>query len=67
MNYKPRYRIVQDNYCGYESQFRPWWSPLWWQCFGINTRASLEAARRVCDRHYKNYYRKTVEYYDPLT
>jgi hypothetical protein len=38
------YRIVPDRYCGYEAQFRLWWLPIWFQCFGVNTRGTLEAA-----------------------
>jgi hypothetical protein len=44
-----RYRIVRDNYRGYEAQARAWWSPVWAQLgkdgeFGVNTSSSVEEA-----------------------
>lgn len=49
--FKTRYRIVRDSYLGFEAQFRPWWFPLWMQCFGCNTRTSLDASRKVAELH----------------
>ena len=66
MNFKTKYRIVRDKYCGYEAQFRPWYSPVWWQCFGINS-GNLETARQTCDRHFQYYskHNKVIEHYEP--
>jgi hypothetical protein len=46
-----RYRVVRDSYLGYEAQFRPWWSPFWWQCNFVNTNTSIKHARQVCVNH----------------
>jgi hypothetical protein len=50
---KNKYRIVRDGYAGYEAQFRPWWSPFWFQCFFVNTRSTIEAAEEVARTHAK--------------
>lgn len=42
--FAPEYRIVRDNYCGYEVQKRVWWSPFWWQVGFCNTHLSIEKA-----------------------
>lgn len=66
MKFKTRYRIVRDSYCGYEAQYRPWWCPIWLQCFGSNTRTSVEKSREVCQQHYnKHRPNVAVEYYEP--
>ena len=44
---KTRYRIVTDNYCGYEVQRWCWWWPFWTDTFGgkiTNTHSSVEKA-----------------------
>ncbi len=41
---KPYYRIVRDNYNGYEVQHWRWWFPVWVQP-EINTHKSLESAK----------------------
>lgn len=51
MDTRNEYRVVGDNFAGYEAQFRPWWSPWWFQCFGINTRSSPEGAEAVAIAH----------------
>jgi len=51
---KKRYRIIFDRYSGYEAQWRHWWSPIWIQCFRINTSTSIDRAKKVVQRH-KNY------------
>jgi hypothetical protein len=58
---KTKYRVVRDSYNGYEAQFRPWWSPIWFQCFGTNTEPSLERSLQVCKLHAK----PVITYYDP--
>ena len=40
-----KYRIVYDQYAGYEVQVRRWWFPIWLQA-GCNTHMSIEAAHR---------------------
>ena len=46
-----RYRVVRDRWLGYEAQFKPWWSPFWWQCNVVNTNRSIGQARQVCVNH----------------
>lgn len=57
--FKTKYRIVSDNFAGFEAQFKVWWFPFWIQCFGVNTRATLESAIEVCKRHSKRT--KTIQ------
>ena len=51
------YRVVRDNYGGYEAQYRPRWCPFWLQCShehggrGINTSVSLRQAEQLCAAH----------------
>ena len=58
-----QYRIVRDNYCGYEAQFRTWYLPFWRMVDGCNTSATIEAARKRCDIHATSI----VEIYKPNT
>jgi hypothetical protein len=46
-----RYRIVRDNYAGYEVQCWRFWFPVWIQCNLTNTHSTIEAARRHAVRH----------------
>ena len=58
--FKNKYRIVIDNYNGYEAQVRFWWFPIiWCQVGGTNTSSSIERARQIIHRHKKS---KVVEY-----
>ena len=45
--FKTKYRIVKDDYCGFEAQHKRWWFPFYTQMgyFG-NTHMSIEAAKR---------------------
>lgn len=53
--FKNRYRIVRDNYAGYEAQVKFWWFPLiWFQINDVNTHSSLERAVQMCEWHSKN-------------
>jgi hypothetical protein len=69
VKFKTKYRIVTDNYAGFEAQFKHWYSLFWSQCNGTNTSASAERARIVidehCNRHKKPPKSKVVEYYNP--
>ena len=45
--FRTRWRVVTDSFCGYEVQYRYWWSPRWLQAHevgGTNTHTSLERA-----------------------
>jgi len=57
---KPRYRIVTDNYAGYQVQVWHWWWPFWVQAAFSNTHSTLERARKFA----KNHANRIVEYVD---
>ena len=50
-----KYRIVSDNYLGYEVQCWRIWMPFWLQCRGpsgpANTHPSIGKAREYARRH----------------
>lgn len=48
--FKTKYRVVKDNYLGYESQYKKWHWPTWRQIGGSNTHATLEEAIDYCNR-----------------
>jgi hypothetical protein len=54
-----RYRVVRDDFAGYEAQFRPWCSLAWMQCCdrsggaGVNTSDTIAGARKACADHAK--------------
>lgn len=39
--FKTKYRIVTDDYLGFEAQYKIWWFPFWFQC-SINTRRTVK-------------------------
>lgn len=41
--FKNKYRIVTDEFLGYEVQTKKWWFPIWLSV-GINTFPSVESA-----------------------
>lgn len=49
--FKTRYRIVKDNYLGFEVQHWRWWWPTWTRCGWSNTHQSLERAERWLRGH----------------
>ena len=51
--WRPRYRIVRDNYCGYEVQIWRWYWPFWRELGFCNTHTSFEDAERFA-RHHDN-------------
>jgi len=52
---KKYYRIVRDDWCGYEVQRWRWWWPFWIQCWSTrgptNTHSSIQQAKDFIDRH----------------
>ena len=68
--FKTRYRIVTDEYSGYEAQYRPWWSPVWIQMNFTNTHPSIEKAeayiqRCIEDASPENKPGRVVKYIEP--
>ena len=56
--FKNKYRVVQDNYAGFEAQVKFWWFPVcWWQLSesgrgaGTNTYSTLREAEGLCRVH----------------
>ena len=47
-----KFRIVTDNYSGYEAQIWRWYWPFWVQIGGINTWRSIEDAKAFIARRY---------------
>ena len=58
--FRTKYRIVRDSFLGFEAQFRPWWSPVWFQMGFTNTLATVERAEDYI-RGYAQRVVKTVE------
>lgn len=48
-----KYRVVRDNWLGYEVQFKVWWWPFWVQCGVANTHSTLEKAISYAQDHKK--------------
>lgn len=46
-----QYRIVRDDFAGFEVQQRRWWWPFWTQCGFTNTHLTVEAAERYAENH----------------
>ena len=44
--FKTRFRIVTDQYNGYEAQIKRWWCPVWLQIGVCNTHFSVEDAEK---------------------
>lgn len=45
------YRIVRDDFCGYQVDAWRWWLPIWVQVGFTNTHTSVEAAEEFAARH----------------
>lgn len=45
------YRIVRDNYLGYEVQMRLWWWPFWVECDFVNTHSTICKAEAFAQAH----------------
>lgn len=52
--FKTKYRVVTDNYLGYEAQYKPWFLPFWQQLDGINTHPTIEKALEMCKAFKRN-------------
>jgi hypothetical protein len=46
-----KYRIVRDNFSGYEAQVWELWLPFWRQINFANTSPSVEKAVKICEIH----------------
>jgi len=52
-----KYRIITDNYSGYECQSKTFWFPFWVQMDVANTHSSIEDAKEYIFT-YKNKNKK---------
>jgi hypothetical protein len=62
-----RYRIVRDNYHGYEVQFKRRWWPFWVQCgdgggWGLNSWSTIEQAEKFAAAHFLRTQRRQLPY-----
>ena len=48
------YRIVTDQFSGYEVQAKRWWFPFWLQCNYTNTHYSVDDAEQWAMRFAEN-------------
>lgn len=53
--FKNKYKIVRDDFCGYEVRIKRWWLPLWYQAGWTNTHSSVEKAREYAKSHSQNH------------
>lgn len=60
--FKTKYRVVTDNFLGYEAQYKPWFLPFWQQLNRTNTHKTIQEALEMCKRfkRTKNPAQKTV-------
>ena len=66
--FKTEYRIVRDNFLGYECQHKRWWWPFWTQMGFTNTHRTIEEARTYIDKwKIVETQSAIVEYYQPLS
>ena len=65
--FKSKYRIVTDNYDGFECQHKRWWFPFWIQINYSNTHRTLEKARNFINDYerFRKHRSEIVEYYQP--
>ena len=49
--FRKKYRVVIDSYAGYEVQHKYWFLPFWFQTGGVNTFATLEAAKKYITKN----------------
>jgi hypothetical protein len=62
MRWKKHYRIVVDNYAGYEVQvWRPWF-PFWTQANGTNTHLTVERAEQYAHLDALHSAGKVIKY-----
>lgn len=67
MRFRNKYRIITDNFLGYQVDIKYWWLPLFWiEChdsFSIcNTHRTIEDAMKFIEKH--KYSRRKVVYQD---
>lgn len=53
--FKTKYRIVTDNYLGFEVQHKYWFWPFWIQTNFCNTHTSVKEAEEWIHAYNRNY------------
>lgn len=56
---KNKYRIVEDDFSGYEAQVKYWYFPFKWfeihtNDMKVNTSKTKKEAQKIIDKHKKN-------------
>tara|TARA_R110000851_G_scaffold275123_1_gene427760 strand:+ start:561 stop:770 length:210 start_codon:yes stop_codon:yes gene_type:complete len=51
---KRRFRIITDNFAGFEVQIKHWYSPFWIELNGLNTEGSIESAKELIEKTKKD-------------
>jgi hypothetical protein len=61
---KKYYRIVEDDFAGYQVEVWRWWFPFWVQCWGqgdvCNTHASVAEAEQFARNHTNKFVIKSI-------
>ncbi len=53
-----KYRIVTDEFNGYEAQVKRWWWPFWWvELNGVNTSSSIQRAYKYVEEDRKGSFK----------
>jgi len=68
INFENKYRIIEDDFSGYEAQIKYWWFPLLWfemnePGFMSNTWHTLDRAKSFVEKRKKNNNKKTKVVY----
>ena len=50
--FKTKYRVVMTRFDTYKAEYRPWYSPFWFECF-FGCTLTLEEAVRLVEIHKK--------------
>lgn len=62
MAFVNKYRIVTDQFLGYEVQIKVWYFPGWWQV-GINSFREMEGAEKYVEElKTPKFKRKVIKY-----
>lgn len=52
LNMQNEYRVMPDEYAGYEAQVKHWWFPFaWFMVFGCHTKGTVQECEERIKRH----------------
>ncbi|KAA6438830.1 hypothetical protein FEM33_15535 [Dyadobacter flavalbus] len=59
MKLKNKYRVVEDEFNGFEAQVKYWFYPFqWFEINGNNSSRSLERAKKIIEAHKQKVHYK---------